>query len=90
MKLVVAVLVGVSIAPAALAEPYPHPPLPSDLPLTEEGVPGRPLADEELYRLLVALSARNDPAAALLAACHAEGAQYGTARWRECITRPRR
>lgn len=33
--------------------------LPSDLPLDRDGIPTRPLSDEELWRLLLALSAAN-------------------------------
>ena len=59
--------------------------LPADLPLDLAGVPTRPLTDDELYRLLVALSARNEPAAVLLAHCHAAGLGAGTPGWRHCI-----
>jgi hypothetical protein len=61
------------------------PGLPSDLPLDHAGVPTRPLADEELFRLLVALSATNEAAAALLVRCHAAGTPFGNPGWRECV-----
>ena len=66
-----------------------HPPLPSDLPLSPEGVPTRALTDEELFRLLAAMSGRNDVAAALLARCHASGTPFGSEGWRTCIERSR-
>lgn len=59
--------------------------LPSDLPLDADGIPMRPLSDDELFRLLVALSSRNEPAAMLLAACHARGRPHGHPDWRDCI-----
>ncbi len=71
----------------ATAQSYPL--LPPDLPLTEDGVPTKPLNDDELYRLLLALSARNDAAAGLLAGCHSEGAPYGSTGWRACVERRR-
>ena len=47
--------------------------LPPDLPLDRDGIPTRPLSDAELYRLLLALSAVNQPAAARIVACHVAG-----------------
>jgi hypothetical protein len=67
------------------ALPQSFPPLPSDLPLNADGVPSRPLTDDELHRLLLSLSARNDAAAVLLARCHAAGQGYGAPGWRACI-----
>jgi hypothetical protein len=74
----------------AAEEGQRHPPLPSDLPITAEGVPTRPLSDEELFRLLTALSGRNDAAAALLAKCHAEGSPFGAVGWRACVEQSQR
>lgn len=59
--------------------------LPPDLPLDADGIPMRPLSDDELFRLLVALSSHNEPTAMLLAACHASGTPYGHPGWRDCI-----
>jgi len=59
--------------------------LPPDLPLDADGIPMRPLSDDELFRLLIALSSHNEPAAMLLAACHASGRPYGHPGWRDCI-----
>ena len=64
--------------------------LPADLPLDAQGIPTRPLDDAELHRLLLALSARNEAASLLLAACHAAGQGYGTPRWRACVDGGRR
>jgi hypothetical protein len=60
--------------------------LPPDLPLDRDGLPTRPLSDAELYRLLLALSAVNQPAAARITACHAAGTPYGHPAWRSCAT----
>lgn len=63
--------------------------MPPDLPLTDEGVPTRSLTDNELCRVLVATSARNDAVAALLLGCHSEGMPYESPGWRACIERRR-
>lgn len=83
-------------ATAALREAEPPPPVASqrapwaspELPLDAEGIPTRQLTDEELFRLLVALSAHSQPATALLARCHGRGLPYGHPDWRSCILRP--
>lgn len=80
-----AVLVAAALQAAAQAPPG----LPPDLPLDREGMPTRPLDDAELHRFLLALSATNDAAALLLAACHAAGRGYGAPGWRACVSHGR-
>ena len=82
-----------SPATAALREAEPPPPVAShhapraspELPLDAEGIPTRQLTDEELFQLLLVLSAHNQPAAALLTRCHAQGIAYGHPNWRTCV-----
>lgn len=81
----VAALIALLATPA-LAHPGLRDRLPADLPLDAEGIPRRPLNDDELHRLLLAFSAVDDRAALLLAACHAAGRGYGMPERRECIT----
>ena len=81
----VAFLCGVAAPPERSPSRAPPASLPADLPLDMAGVPTRLLTDDELYRLLVALSARNEPATMLLARCQAAGASAGTPGWRDCI-----
>jgi hypothetical protein len=50
-------------------------------------MPTRSLSDDELFRLLVGMSAGNGVAAMLLASCHAAGAPFGSEAWRTCIMR---
>lgn len=59
--------------------------LPPDLPLDADGIPTRQLSDDELFRLLVALSSQNEAAAMRLADCHASGRSYGHPGWRNCV-----
>jgi hypothetical protein len=47
--------------------------LPTDLPLDPDGIPTRALNDDELWRLLLGMSARNEAAAALILRCHIGG-----------------
>ena len=59
--------------------------LPTDLPLDPDGIPTRALNDDELWRLLLAMSAKNEAAAALILRCHIGGTPYGHPAWRQCI-----
>lgn len=74
---------GAGLVPIEAGWPAPWPP--PGLPLDADGIPTRPLTDDELFRLLVALSARNQPAVELLARCHAAGTPHGHPGWRACI-----
>jgi hypothetical protein len=74
---------GSSSNPVGRALPLAAPPLPLD----EQGMPMRSLSDDELFRLLVGMSAGNGGAAMLLASCHAAGAPYGSEAWRISIMR---
>ena len=47
------------------------------------GGPARPLADAELYRLLLVLSAETRPPLDLLVACY----PFGRPGWRDCVAR---
>ena len=85
MILAMLLLIGHGSIAASMAEPAGTPPPASDLPLDRDGMPTRPLNDEELHSLLLTLSARNDTAALLLARCHAAGSPYRTPGWRSCI-----
>ena len=85
---VLALLCGAA-APDDTARPRPTGPVLArpltGLPLDADGIPTRPLNDEELHRLLLALSATNASATTLLTRCHAEGKPYGANGWRTCI-----
>ena len=52
-------------------------------PAAGNGAPARPLADAELYRLLLVLSAETRPPMDVLVACY----PFGRPGWRDCVAR---
>ena len=81
LAVAIAVMNGASAAAPILQRDL----LPPDLPLDAEGMPTRCLDDEELHRLLLAVSEQIEAAPLLLAACHASGRGYGTPGWGGCV-----
>ncbi|MCI0755557.1 hypothetical protein [Teichococcus vastitatis] len=50
-----------------------------------DGVPLRPLSNEELHRLLLAPSVRSAVATRVLVNCHTLDRPYGHPDWRQCL-----